>query len=43
MKQKVYSRDIILILAASFCYMSSTMLVTPLITGFGAAWARAPR
>ena len=34
MKQKVYSRDIILILAASFCYMSSTMLVTPLITGF---------
>ena len=34
MKQKVYSKDIILILAASFCYMSSTMLVTPLITGF---------
>lgn len=34
MKQRVYAKDIILILAASFCYMSSTMLVTPLITGF---------
>ena len=29
-----YSRSVILILAASFCFMSSSMLVTPLITGF---------
>ena len=34
MKQKIYSKDIILILAASFFYLSSPMLVTPLITGF---------
>lgn len=34
MKTKLYSRDILLILAASFCYFSSPMLVTPLITGF---------
>ena len=34
MKQKVYSRDIILVLAASFFYLASPMLVTPLITGF---------
>lgn len=30
----VYNKDIILILAASFFYMASPMLVTPLITGF---------
>ena len=34
MKQNVYSRDILLVLAASFFYMASPMLVTPLITGF---------
>lgn len=34
MKQKIYSKDIILVLAASFFYMASPMLVTPLITGF---------
>lgn len=34
MKQSVYSKDIFLILAASFCFMASPMLVTPLITGF---------
>ena len=34
MKEKVYSRDVILILAASFFYFSSPMVVTPLITGF---------
>lgn len=34
MKQRVYTKDIILVLAASFFYMSSPMLVTPLITGF---------
>lgn len=34
MKQSIYSKDIILVLAASFFYMSSPMLVTPLITGF---------
>lgn len=34
MKQNIYSRDVILVLAASFFYMSSPMLVTPLITGF---------
>lgn len=34
MRQKMYSKDIILVLAATFFYMSSPMLVTPLITGF---------
>lgn len=34
MKQNIYSKNIILILAASFFYMASPMLVTPLITGF---------
>ena len=34
MRQKIYSKDIILVLAASFFYMASSMLVTPLITGF---------
>lgn len=34
MKQSSYSKDIILILAASFFYLSSPMLVTPLIVGF---------
>ena len=33
-KQRIYSRDICLILAGSFFYMASSMLVTPLITGF---------
>lgn len=34
MKQQTYSKNIILILAASFFYFASPMLVTPLITGF---------
>ena len=34
MKERVYSRDVILILAASFFFLASPMLVTPLITGF---------
>ncbi len=34
MYNKFFSRDIFLILAASFFYMSSPMLVTPLIAGF---------
>ncbi len=34
MKHSTFSKDIILILAASFFYFSSPMLVTPLITGF---------
>ena len=34
MKPSIYSKDIVLILAASFCFMASPMLVTPLITGF---------
>ena len=34
MGHSIYSRDIILILSASFFYFSSPMLVTPLITGF---------
>ncbi len=34
MKRDFYSKDIILVLAASFFYMASPMLVTPLITGF---------
>lgn len=37
MKTKVYSRDVILILASSFFFLSSPMLVTPLITGFSAS------
>ena len=36
MRQHVYTRDILLVLAASFFYMASPMLVTPLITGFTA-------
>lgn len=44
MKNKVYSKDVIFILISSFFYLSSPMLVTPLITGFteslgaGGAW-----
>ena len=34
MKRNMYSKDIILVLTATFFYMSSPMLVTPLITGF---------
>ena len=34
MKRNMYWKDIILVLAATFFYMSSPMLVTPLITGF---------
>lgn len=34
MKGKIYNRDIILILAASFCYMACPMMVTSIITGF---------
>ena len=32
--EKTYSKDIILILAASFCYMACPMMITPLIVGF---------
>ena len=39
MKSKLYSRDILFILMASFFYFASPMLVTPLITGFsGSLW-----
>lgn len=34
MENKVYNKDIILILISSFFYMATPMLVTPLITGF---------
>ncbi len=34
MKTGLYNKDIVLILIASFFYMASPMLVTPLITGF---------
>ena len=34
MRQQSNSRDVLLILAASFFFLSSPMLVTPLITGF---------
>lgn len=34
MRWNLYSKDIMLVLAASFFYMASPMLVTPLITGF---------
>lgn len=34
MKSKLYSRDILFLLMASFFYFASPMLVTPLITGF---------
>lgn len=33
-KERVYSKDVILVLAASFFYFACPMLVTPLITGF---------
>ena len=33
-KQTIYSKDVLLILTASFFYFSSPMLITPLITGF---------
>lgn len=34
MRRNLYSKDIMLVLAATFFYMASPMLVTPLITGF---------
>lgn len=34
MRKNLYSKDIMLVLAAAFFYMASPMLVTPLITGF---------
>ena len=34
MKSKIYKHDIVLILTASFFYLASPMLVTPLITGY---------
>ncbi len=34
MENKICKHDIILILISSFFYMSSPMLVTPLITGY---------
>lgn len=34
MKKHIYNRNIVLILAASFFYLSSPMLINPLITGF---------
>lgn len=34
MKTRIYSKDILLVLTASFFYMSGPMLVTPLIAGF---------
>lgn len=33
-RESILSRDTLLLLAAGFCYFSSPMLVTPLITGF---------
>ena len=33
-KEKVFTRDIVLLLAASFFYLASPMVVNPLITGF---------
>lgn len=36
MREKVFSKDAILVLAASFFYMSCPMIVTPIITGFTA-------
>lgn len=33
-KERIYNKKIILILAASFFYLSSPMLINPLITGF---------
>ena len=34
MKQRIYTKDVILILASGFSYMSTSMLVIPLIAGF---------
>lgn len=36
MKPHIFTRDIALLMASSFFYLSSPMLVTPLITGFSA-------
>lgn len=33
-KQSVYTKDVVLVMAASFFFMFSTMIVTPLINGF---------
>lgn len=33
-KPHFYNHNIILILAASFCYIASAMFINPLITGF---------
>ena len=38
MKATIESKDIFFILAASFCFMASPMLVTPLITGFSGSF-----
>ena len=35
MKNNSYKKDFILILAASFCYLACSMLVSPIIIGFG--------
>jgi len=42
MNQKIWSKDIIFLLAASFFYMASPMLVTPLITGFSESLGAGP-
>ena len=42
MKQKIWSKDIILLMVASFFYMASPMLVTPLIAGFSESLGAGP-
>ncbi len=34
MTERIYDKNIVLVLAASFCYMACPMLITPLIVGF---------
>jgi MFS family permease len=33
-REKLFTKDVVLILLGSFCYMSSSMLINPLIVGF---------
>lgn len=41
-KTKVYSRDVVLVMAASFFFMFSTMFVTPLMNGYARSLGAGP-
>ncbi|WP_369385890.1 hypothetical protein [Lacticaseibacillus manihotivorans] len=42
-QKKLFTKDTILILLGSFCYMSNSMLVNPLIVGFTTSLANLPQ